>query len=310
MTFSEKLTFAIEIYDSLVCVGIDPDPKKIPACLWAQYPEKYAKNKKWRKFSVVYKFCIDIVDATAPHCCAFKPNMGFFESFGVAGHDVLEKLCNYITKNYPDHVLVLDGKRGDIGNTADRYAQSLKDLGADAVTVNPYLGPKTLSPFINAGLGIIALCVTSNPDAAIFQNIKVTGIDGNPRTSMYTYVAEVLTKGVKSNEEDLEIAEAHSFTPPENWIGQIGLVTGATHPKELGEVRELVGNEVVLLIPGIGKQEGNLEATVKNNDDGPAMINVSRSVLYASDDEDYAEAAGLEAGKTKIEINKYRAKQA
>ncbi|XOU94366.1 MAG: orotidine-5'-phosphate decarboxylase [Candidatus Kerfeldbacteria bacterium] len=303
MTFSEKLKLAIEKYNSLVCVGIDPNRKQIPTCLWDMYPEKYAKNEEWRDFSVVYRFCVDIVDATAQHCCAFKPNMGFFESFGMAGADVLTKLCAYIKENYPDHVLVLDGKRGDIGNTADHYALSLKELGADVVTVNPYLGPHTLEPFLKAGLGIIALCVTSNKDATIFQNVSVllpdsVGDCADRKIPYYLWVAEVLTKGINFF--------GYEFKRTEIWEGQLGLVTGATHPKELGEVRQLVGNEVVLLIPGIGKQEGNLKATVENNGDGLAMINVSRSVLYASNGEDYATAAAAEAEKTKNEINKYR----
>ncbi|MFH1207252.1 MAG: orotidine-5'-phosphate decarboxylase [Patescibacteria group bacterium] len=274
MALIEKLRSAQKKTGSMLCVGLDPDLDKLPPKMVAAFDGRLQP--------MFYEYLTRVIRMTAPHACAFKPNMAFYEALGPNGISVLETICALIKNEHPDHVLIVDGKRGDIGNSAEKYAAALKNLGADAVTVNPYLGPGTLKPFLDAGLGIIALCVTSNTDAAAFQGLIC---DGKP---VYRHVAEILTKEYGST-------------------GNLGLVTGATHPKELGEIRKAVGDEVVLLIPGIGKQEGNLEATVHNNGHGLAVINVSSNICHASSGDDYAMAAGSAAEAYNQQINNLRA---
>ncbi len=297
----KRLKEAQKETNSMVILGLDFDIKKIPE--W--FAEKYSALP----IDCIFEFNKAIIDEAVPFVCGFKPNLAFYELPETFGQKALRETVRYILEKYPKHFIILDGKRGDIGNTATEYAESLVYIGGHATTVNPYLGPKTLQPFLDAGLGIFALCVTSNPDAAIMQNIKVTGIDGVERESMFSYVAEVLTKGIQSNEEDEEVAKAHSFMPPENWHGQTGLVTGATHPNELAKVRELVGDNVVLLIPGIGKQDGDLEATIRSNGkNGLAVVNTSRGALYASQDKDFATKAAEVLKKLRNDINTIREK--
>lgn len=282
--------------NSMVILGLDFDIKKIPK--W------FAKKYSALPIDCIFEFNKAIIDKAAPFVCGFKPNLAFYELPETFGQKALRETVEYILEKYPKHLIILDGKRGDIGNTATKYAESLVEIGGHATTVNPYLGPKTLQSFLDKGLGIFALCVTSNPDAAIMQNVKVTGIDGVERESMFSYIAEVLTKGVQSNEKDKKVAKIHSFTPPDNWQGQIGLVTGATHPNELAKVREMVGNNVVLLIPGIGKQDGDLEATIRSNGkNGLAVVNTSRGALYASKGKDFATKAAEVLKKLRDDIN-------
>lgn len=273
MNFTEKLQAIQKKQNSWVCVGLDTDPLKVPAHL---------QQKIWI-------FNEYIVDSTANYACAFKPNMAFYEAMGEIGLGLLTKIIDYIRKKHPDHLVILDAKRGDIGNTAEKYAYAAKHIWqADAVTVNPYLGPKTLQPFFDQGLGVIALCVTSNPDAAVFQNVSVITPDGSTKT-MYQHIAKTLQQQFGST-------------------GNLGLVTGATHPEELAAVRQAVGQEVIFLIPGIGKQGGDLAATLAANANGPAVINVSSSVIYASSGPDFAEAAGQKAEELRDQINAIRQK--
>ncbi len=290
MTFSEKLKNAIELFNSQICVGIDPERKKIPAFLWELYPEKYAKNLKWRDFSVLYRFCVDIVDATAPYCCAFKPNLAFFEGYGVVGFEVLAKLVAYIKANYPDHVIILDGKRNDIGNSATQYALGLKNMGADVVTVNPYMGLDTIQPFADAGLGILVLCLTSNDGASDFQKRRLCPEVSSDQSELCLY-------------EEVALKTKNQFGN----TGNFGLVVGATHHEELSKLRQLLNDDTIFLIPGLKTQGGQPIDVVKANGRKPALINVSRSVLYKSDGENFAEAAGQEAKSTKDETNHYRA---
>ena len=266
MSFHAALGTAWERQRSMLCVGLDPDPARMPTPLVGA-PD------------ATFRFCREIVDATADLVCAFKPQVAYFASQGA--EDQLERLCHHIRENHPGVVLVLDAKRGDIGSTAEHYAREAFDrYGAHAVTVNPYLGGDSVEPFLrHEGRGTIVLCRTSNPGARDLQDLLV---DDQP---LYTHVARRI----------VEWGE----------IGEVGLVVGATYPDELAAVRGIVG-DLPLLVPGIGAQGGDLEASVRAGrlpGGGGMMINSSRAVLYASSGDDFAEAARAEAARTRDAIN-------
>jgi orotidine-5'-phosphate decarboxylase len=226
----------------------------------------------------VLDFCTAIVDATADAVCAFKPQIAYFAAAGE--EDALERLCAHIRDRHPGVLLVLDAKRGDIGPTAEQYAKEAFDrYGADVVTVNPYLGGDTIEPFLrHPGGGVFVLCRTSNPGSGDFQSLTV---DGEP---LYQRVARRIVEW--------------------NAIGDCGLVVGATYPDELRQVRGIVG-DLPLLVPGVGAQGGDVEATVAAGRDGTGfgmVINSSRAVLYASSGADFAEAARAEAIRTRDAI--------
>jgi len=289
MSIATKLRHIQDVTKSLVCVGLDFDATKVPEVFMRKF---LPASGPYNNLGLICEFNKAIIRATAPFCCAYKPNLAFYENAGDTGTEALKKTVEFIKKEFPEHLVILDGKRGDIGNTAAQYAEALKKLGADTVTVNPYLGPDTLVPFLETGLGIIVLCVTTNSGNKYFQYATVKMDDGTERP-MYLHVADTITN--------------YEFQKdPLDYQGSVGLVTGATHPEELGEVRKLVGDDILLLIPGIGKQEGDLEATIRNNGRGLAVVNVSRSCIYASTGEDFAEAAGQEAKKLRDAINKIR----
>ena len=266
MGFHDKLNAAWRRTDSMLCVGLDPDPDRLPVHL-PPTPEG------------IERFCKAIVDATAPVVCAFKPQIAYFASQGA--ELALEAVCRYIREAYAGHTLILDAKRSDIGSTAEHYArEAFVRYGVDAVTVNPYLGTDSVEPFLrHAGKGVILLCRTSNPGGGDFQSLLV---DGEP---LYTHVARRVV-----NEWSL--------------IGECGLVVGATYPSEVGIVRDIVG-DLPLLVPGVGVQGGEIESTVRAGRDSVGLgliINTSRAVLYASSDEDFAEAALAVATATRDRI--------
>ena len=250
----------------MLCVGLDPDPAKIPEHLDGS--------------DAIFRFCADIADATADLACSFKPQIAYFAAIGAEAQ--LEKLCEHIRTNHPRVVLILDAKRGDIGPTAERYAhEAFVRYGADAVTVNPYLGTDSLEPFLaHTGKGVIVLCRTSNPGSGDLQMLIT---DGRP---MYQHVA-------------------HMAADQWSKMGEVALVVGATYPNELATVRSIVG-DMPLLVPGVGAQGGDVVATVNAgataNGTG-MMINSSRAILYASKDEDFAEAARRVALATRNEIS-------
>ncbi len=266
MGFHDKLRAAWRESGSMLCVGLDPDPDRLPLSL------RQSRNG-------IEEFCRAIIDVTAPVACAFKPQIAYFASQGA--ESALERICRYINEAYPRHVLILDAKRGDIGSTAEHYArEAFVRYGADAVTVNPYLGTDSVEPFLRyEGKGVILLCRTSNPGGDDFQSLLV---DGQP---LYTHVARRI---------------ADEWTQ----MGECGLVVGATYPSELGRVREIVG-DLPILVPGVGAQGGDVTATVTAGQDSSGlglMINSSRAVLYASSGDDYAEAACAVATATCDEI--------
>ena len=258
-TFNEQLQSTWAFQGSMLCVGFDPDPKRLPPSLQG-------------KSEGIFEFCREIADATADLVCAFKPQFAYFASQGAESQ--LEKLVKHLKNKYPHIPVILDSKRGDIGSTAEHYALEAFDrYGADAVTVNPYMGFDSVEPYLkHAGKGVIVLCRTSNPGGSDLQFLNIAP-SGEP---LYLHVARLAA---------------------EKWngSGQLSLVVGATFPDEIAKVRAIVG-EMPLLIPGIGAQGGDIDATVKagsvaHRPGTGMMINSSRAILYASSGADFADAA-------------------
>jgi len=273
MDFLDKLNAAVDTNNSLACVGLDPNLDKLP---------KHLLNDKTPFFT----FGKAIIDATADLVCAFKPNSAFYEARGAVGIEELKQTCEYILQNYSNIPIILDYKRGDIDTTNSHYTKFAFDyLGVDAVTVQPYEGRKAFKPFLDRkDKGIIVLCRMSNEGADEFQEMLVDG------RKLYLRVAEHVRDEWNTNKN------CH-------------LVVGATVPAELAEVRQLIGDEMVFLVPGVGAQGGDLEATLKSglNSKGRGLIiNSSRQILYASGGEDFAQVARQAALGLRDEINKYR----
>jgi orotidine-5'-phosphate decarboxylase len=268
-TFIQTLDHAWHTTNSLLCVGLDPEPSKFPGA--------YANRS-----DAIFDFCKKIVDATAPYASSFKPQIAYFAAH--RAEEQLEQLIAHIHLKHPGLPVILDAKRGDIGSTAEQYAREAFDrYRADAVTVNPYMGFDSIEPYLeHEGKGVIVLCRTSNPGGSDLQFLE-TG--GRP---LYQTVAQLAA---------------------EKWNakGQLGLVVGATFPKEIEVVRGIVG-DMPLLIPGIGAQGGDVEATVKAGRTAAAtgmLINSSRAILYAGKGDDWVEAAAQAAKDTRDRINAF-----
>ena len=266
MNFTDKLIGASRNNRSLLCIGLDPDPKLMPRM-------------------DVFRFNREIIDATSDLVCAYKPNLAFYEAMGIKGLRALEKTVAHIPRNIP---IIGDAKRGDIASSSEAYARALFDnFGFDAVTVNPYLGYDSVAPFISySDKGVFILCKTSNAGAADFQE------------SLYVEKGEI-SSGLPLYELVAEKARAW------NAQGNIGLVVGATYPEQLRRLREICP-ELPLLIPGVGAQGGDLEAVVRYGVDAKgekAIINSSRQIIYASKSKDFAEAARAEAAKLRDRVN-------
>jgi orotidine-5'-phosphate decarboxylase len=265
--FMQKYRQRVQEHDTMLCVGLDPDVTKLPLALSGNG-------------GAIYAFCREIVDATADLVCAFKPQIAYFAS--ERAEDQLEQLIDYIHQNYPEIPVILDAKRGDIGSTATHYAkEAFERYGADAVTVNPYMGYDSLEPYLEyPDRGIFILCRTSNPGGSGLQFLNVG--ESSPPQKLYEKVAYLA---------------AHEW----NKNGQVGLVVGATYPTEIAKVREIVG-DMPLLIPGIGAQGGDTVATVQAGKKTNLLINSSRAILYASRDQDFAKAARKVAIATRDSI--------
>jgi orotidine-5'-phosphate decarboxylase len=269
MKWDEKLTEIVHRNNSLLCVGLDTDAGKLPACL------KNVKNP-------VFEFNRAMIDATRDVACAYKLNLAFYEAMGPWGSVMLERTLDVIPK---EMFVILDGKRNDIGNTAAQYAKALFDgYQADAATVNPYLGKDGLTPFLEyKDKCSFILCRTSNPSAGELQDLKIG------ETPLYQVVAKKITEW--------------------NMNKNCGAVVGATYPDELRVVRGILGDDVPILIPGVGKQGGDVEKTIRygtNSKGEMALINSSREILYASSGEDYADAASTKATALRDQINTFR----
>ena len=274
MNFTDLLQAAEHKNRSLLCVGLDPDPSRFP---------HHMRNDPDR----IYEFCAAVVDATADLAIAFKPQIAYFAAH--RAEDQLERLMAHIRVAAPQVPIILDAKRGDIGSTAEQYAkEAFERYGADAVTLSPFMGFDSVQPYLRyPGKGVYLLCRTSNPGGDDLQNQRLAGIDGQPL--LYEHVAR-LAQG------------------PWNLTGQVGLVVGATYPAEIARVRELAPT-VPLLIPGVGAQGGDAEATVQagwrgdaQHTTGSVAINSSRAILYASAEADFADAARRVAEATRMAL--------
>jgi len=268
--FAQQLEGAWKKNDSLVCVGLDPEIERFPAHIR-------------KEPSPIFQFNRSIIDATADLVCAYKPQFAHYAAY--EAEDQLERTIEYIHRVHPGIPVILDAKRGDIGNTAERYAiEAFERYGADAVTVNPYLGGDSLEPFLrHAERGVLILCRTSNPGAGDLQDLM---IEGRP---LYQVVAELAARRWNSR-------------------GNCLLVVGATYPRELAEVRALVG-EMPLLVPGVGAQGGDVEQVVasgRTRSGTGLVISSSRAILYASAGEDFARAARAATASLREKINTSR----
>lgn len=273
-TFMQALRARWQSADTLVCVGLDPEPAKFPA--------RFANDP-----DAVFAFCRDIANATAEYACAFKPQIAHFAALGA--EDALQRLIAHLHATHPGVPVILDAKRGDIGSTAQRYvAEAFERFGADAVTVNPYLGRDSVQPFLDrSDKGVVILCRTSNPGAADLQDLPVA--HAGATRPLYQHVAETIARDWNDH-------------------GNVSLVVGATWPEQLREVRAIVG-DMPFLVPGVGAQGGDVEAVVthaKTADGIGLMVSSSRAILYASNGDDYADAAAREARTLRDAINRVR----
>ena len=270
MKFREKLDAIVAKNNSLLCVGLDPDISKIPV---------HFRNDQ----DVFFQFNKAIIEATHDLVCTYKPNIAFYEAEGVEGLQQLKKTIEYIKSNHPNIPILLDAKRGDIGNTNSKYAKAIYEYwDVDATTVYPHLGLDSVKPFLEYKDKLTILLIkTSNPDAKTFQSLNT---EGEP---FYYKMAQVIAKWPYDN---------------------IGIMIGATYPEELAKVRSLFPNSI-FLSPGIGAQAGDIGAAIKAGLDKQKkgiMFNASRSVIFAASGMDFAEKAREQAQKLKEKINQHR----
>lgn len=263
-SFNETIRETIRERNSQLCVGLDYYSEKVPIHIREGHDPIFMFNKA-------------IIDATSDLVCAYKPNLAFYEAFGSEGWDALERTVQYI----PENILKIgDAKRGDIGSTAAQYARSLFRMGFNAVTVSPYLGMDSITPFIkDSSRGAFVLCLTSNSGSRDFQYLEINGIP------LHLHIA----------------GKVNAWNTNDN----CGLVVGATHPDEFGAIRQ-AAPDLPILIPGIGAQGGDLKSAVRMGSDdrgSMAVINSSRGILYASSGPDFQEAARMEAQNLRDRIN-------
>ncbi len=257
----------IVIKKSFLCIGLDSDINKIPQCLINTYDPIFAFNKT-------------IIDATAKYVIAYKPNLAFYESNGLSGWQSLEKTVNYIKEHYPEIFLIADAKRGDIGNTSKMYAQAFfEKLPFDAITVAPYMGEDSVSPFLSyQGKFVILLALTSNKGASDFQFFE-----NNVHNKLFEQVLKI----------------------SQNWgtNEQIMYVVGATRAEMLTEVRKIIPNHF-LLVPGIGAQGGSLSEVTKYGMTSQCglIVNSSRAIIFADSTDKFAQRAEEEAQKVQLEM--------
>ena len=274
--FTQQLARVWETNDSLLCVGLDPEIERFP-------PQIAASP------SPIFQFNKAVIDATHDLVCAYKPQFAHYAAY--EAEDQLERTIDYVHRTYPGIPVILDGKRGDVGNTAERYAiEAFERYGADAVTVNPYLGGDSLEPFLrHADKGVVILCRTSNPGARDLQDLEV----GTRR--LFHVVAELAAARWNGN-------------------GNCALVVGATYPSELAEVRRIVG-EMPLLLPGVGAQGADVAQAVMNGQTAKGtglMVSSSRAILYGSQraaGADFAAGARAAAEALRREINASRTRR-
>ena len=265
----KSLSQQIKIKESFLCVGLDIDLSKIPT---------HILNEK----DPIFVFSKSIIDATHKYAVAYKPNLAFFEAYGIKGWKAFEKTIDYINKNYPNHFIIADAKRGDIGNTSGRYAKAFfENYGVDAVTISPYMGRDSIEPFLSfKDKYAVLLTLTSNEGSRDFQYIEQKGVP------VYEKVLRLSTK----------FENAHKLM----------YVVGATKSENLKSIRNIVPDSF-LLIPGVGAQGGNLKEVVLNgiNSNCGLIVNSSRGIIYASQEDDFVEKAAEKAFELQKEMSEY-----
>ncbi len=269
----QKLIEQIKQKKTFLCVGLDPDLDK--------FPKHLLENE-----DPIFGFNREIIDATADHCIAFKPNNAFYEAYGISGIESLEKTIKYIKTSYPDHFLIADAKRGDIGNTSAMYAKAFfKRLNADAITVAPYMGSDSVKPFLGfENKWAVVLGLTSNEGSSDFQQLKVCNEE--------LYLTVIRTCASWGTEDNMMF------------------VVGATKAKMLQDIRKIIPNHF-LLVPGVGAQGGSLEDVCKfgMNKDIGLIVNASRNIIYAGNGKDFATKAAAEAKKITEQMKMYLANE-
>ena len=265
----KSLSQQIKIKESFLCVGLDIDLSKIPS---------HILNEK----DPIFVFSKSIIDATHKYAVAYKPNLAFFEAYGIEGWKAFEKTIDYINKNYPNHFIIADAKRGDIGNTSGRYAKAFfENYGVDAVTISPYMGRDSIEPFLSyKDKYAVLLTLTSNEGSRDFQYIEQKGVP------VYEKVLRLSTKFQNSH--------------------KLMYVVGATKSENLKSIRNIVPDSF-LLIPGVGAQGGNLKEVVLNgiNSNCGLIVNSSRGIIYASQEDDFVEKAAEKAFELQKEMSEY-----
>ena len=257
---------------SFLCVGLDTDPKKMPQCVLDLYDPVFEFNKA-------------IIDATAPYCVAYKPNLAFYEAYGLKGMETFVKTIQYLKERHPHHLIIADAKRGDIGNTSQMYARTFfEEYDVDALTVAPYMGEDSVTPFLQyEGKWVVLLALTSNKGSEDFQLTPLhTPLVGRWGPGNF--------KGERLFEKVLKTSK--QWGTEDNMM----FVVGATQGRLFEAVRDIVPHHF-LLVPGVGAQGGSLEEVCQYgmNEDCGLLVNSSRGIIYASNDDHYAEVAGNKA---------------
>ena len=307
----EQLFENIKRKQSFLCVGLDTDLKKVPQFL-------VERAEKEEDFDAIFEFNKAIIDATAPYCIAYKPNLAFYEAHGVKGWIAFEKTVRYIREQYPDQFIIADAKRGDIGNTSALYARTFfEEMDVDAVTVAPYMGEDSVTPFLGyPGKWVILLALTSNKGSGDFQRTQTLSSQTLPPPSLKggsDYPSE-LEKPMMLFErvilrsqqwaknyfasKDSSTPQIHTAPSLEGGRGESLLmyVVGATQGSAFADIRRLAPNHF-LLVPGIGAQGGSLEEVCEYgwNDHCGLIVNSSRAIIYADSTKDFAKVAGQKA---------------
>lgn len=266
---------------SFLCVGLDTDLKKVPAHL-------LERAEREEGFDPIFEFNRAIIDATAPYCIAYKPNLAFYEAHGVKGWIAFERTAMYIRENYPDQFIIADAKRGDIGNTSKLYARTFfEEMDVDAVTVAPYMGEDSVAPFLGyEGKWVILLALTSNKGSQDFQFLQDEG-----GRRLFEQVLLRSQQWEKNSSPDSEVGQGMMY------------VVGATQGSAFAEIRRLVPNHF-LLVPGVGAQGGSLEEVCRYgwNDHCGLIVNSSRAIIYADSTERFAEVAAEKAHEVQLQM--------
>ncbi len=274
----KQLIEQIKEKQSFLCVGLDTDVNKMPQSLIAEMKEKYG-DEEWL-FPAIWEFNARIIDATAPYCVAYKPNLAFYEAYGIDGMMAFEGTIEYLKENYPNHFIIADAKRGDIGNTSKMYAKTFfEGYDVDSLTVAPYMGEDSVTPFLGyEGKWVILLALTSNKGSHDFQLIEDA-------------------QGERLFEKVLK--QSQQWGNEDNMM----YVVGATQGQMFEDIRKLVPNHF-LLVPGVGAQGGSLQEVCKYGmtKDCGLLVNSSRGIIYASNGEDFAKVAGQKAQELQQEM--------